>query len=88
VRLADSPWLTDENIHLDVVAHLRGRGFDVLDVREAGWYGRSDEELLEEAHGQGRVVLTHDADFGTLALLGHRPVVASSGFGLVTYGLR
>ena len=75
MRLADSRWLTDENIDAEVVAHLRGRGLDVLDVREAGWYGRSDEELLEEAHREGRIILTHDGDFGTLALLGGHPVV-------------
>lgn len=75
MRLADSRWLTDENIGSEVVAHLRGRGLDVLDVREAGWYGRSDDELLAEAHREGRIVLTHDGDFGTLALLGGRPVV-------------
>ena len=75
MRLGDARWLTDENIHPDVVAHLRGRGLDVLDVRERGWHGRSDDELLEEAHRQGRVVLTHDGDFGTLALLGRHPVV-------------
>jgi predicted nuclease of predicted toxin-antitoxin system len=75
VRLADSRWLTDENIHAEVVAHLRGRGLDVMDVRERGWQGRSDDELLEEAHRAGRIVLTHDGDFGTLALLGRRPVV-------------
>jgi predicted nuclease of predicted toxin-antitoxin system len=75
VRLADWRWLTDENIHPEVTAHLRGRGLDVLDVRERGWQGRSDAELLEEAHREGRVVLTHDGDFGTLALLGRRPVV-------------
>jgi predicted nuclease of predicted toxin-antitoxin system len=75
VRLADSRWLTDENIHADVVAHLRGRRIDVVDVRERGWQGRGDDELLEEAHREGRIVLTHDGDFGTLALLGGRPVV-------------
>ena len=58
-----------------MAAHLRGRGLDVLDVRERGWQGRSDDELLEEAHREGRIVLTHDGDFGTLALLGRRPVV-------------
>jgi predicted nuclease of predicted toxin-antitoxin system len=75
VRLGDARWLTDENIHPDVVTHLRGRGLAVLDVRERGWHGRSDEELLEEAHREGRIILTHDGDFGTLALLGRRPVV-------------
>ena len=75
MRLADSRWLTDENIDAEVVAHLRGRGFDVLDVREAGWYWRSDEELLEEAHREGRIILTHDGDSGTFSLLGGHPVV-------------
>jgi hypothetical protein len=50
VRLADSRWLTDENIHPEVVTHLRGRGLDVLDMRERGWHGRSDDELLQEAY--------------------------------------
>lgn len=75
MRLSDARWLTDENIHPDVVAHLRVRGLDVLDVRERRWPGRRDDELLEEAHREGRIVLTHDGDFGTLALLGRRPVV-------------
>jgi predicted nuclease of predicted toxin-antitoxin system len=75
VRLTDSRWFTDENIHPDVVVHLRGRGFDVLDVREQGWMGRSDAALLEEAYREGRIVLTHDGDFGTLALLGQRSIV-------------
>lgn len=75
MRLTDSRWLTDENIHPDVVAHLRGRRLDVLDVRERGWHGWSDDQLLEEARREGRIILTHDGDFGTLALLGGRPVV-------------
>ena len=75
MRLADSRWLTDENIHPEVVANMRARDVDVLDVKEQGWVGRSDEELLEKAHREGRIVLTHDGDFGTLALLGRRPVV-------------
>jgi hypothetical protein len=34
VRLADSRWLTDENIHPEVVPHLRARELDGLDVKE------------------------------------------------------
>lgn len=75
MRLAESRWLTDENVHPDVVAHLRSRGLDVLDVKERGWHGRADETILDEAHRSGRIVLTHDGDFGALALLGGRPVV-------------
>jgi predicted nuclease of predicted toxin-antitoxin system len=88
VRLADSRWLTDENIHPEVVAHLRSRALDVLDVREAGWYGWNDEELLEEAHRQGRVILTHDGTSARWRCSGVVPLWASSGFDLVTYGPR
>lgn len=75
MRLSNSPWLTDENIHPEVVAYLRSKGLDVLDVKEQRWQGRSDHELLDEAYRLGRIVLTHDGDFGTLALLGQRPIV-------------
>ena len=75
MRLAESPWLTDENIHPEVVAHLRSRGLDVVDVKEQGWQGRLDEEILDAAYRAGRIVLTRDGDCGTIALLGGQPVV-------------
>lgn len=75
MRLREHPWLIDENIHPEVVSYLRSVGLDVLDVKEQGWRGRPDEELLDTAHRLGRVILTHDGDFGTLALLGGKPVV-------------
>jgi len=60
--------LADENISPKVVAFLRKQGLDVLDTKEEGWQGKSDDELLEVAHRQKRFVLTHDSDFGTLAI--------------------
>ena len=75
MKLSDCGWLTDESVHPEVIAHLRSKGLDALDVKEQGWRGRSDRELLDEAYRLGRVVLTHDGDFGTLALLDRRPVV-------------
>jgi len=75
VTLAEARWLTGENVHPEVVAHLRSRGLDVLDAKEQGWHGRADEEILDEAYRSGRIVLTHDGDFGALALLGGRRVV-------------
>lgn len=58
MNLAEYPFLADENIHPEVVAHLRDNGFDLLSVIEAG-----------------RIVLTHDSDFGTLALAYQQPIV-------------
>lgn len=75
MTLREFALLSDENIHPDVVAFLRSEGIDVLDVREASLTGASDEDLLHRAVEQDRVVLTHDSDFGTLAMLRGEPVV-------------
>jgi len=75
VKLRDFGLLTDENIDPAVVAVLRNNGFSVWGVCESGWQGRTDVELLRRAFSDHRVIVTHDADFGTLALLGGEPVV-------------
>ncbi len=66
-------FLTDENISPKVVAFLRKCGADVLDVKELGWQGRIDNEILERALAEKRVILTCDKDFGTLAVYGLKP---------------
>ena len=75
MRLAQFKLLTDENVNRVVVTLLRQRGFDVLDVAEEGLLGASDVELLRRAVSEDRVVVTHDRDFGTLAILRGEPVV-------------
>jgi hypothetical protein len=49
VRHRELTFLTDENISPRVVACLRDRGHDVLDVKERGWQGKSDVFLLRKA---------------------------------------
>lgn len=73
MNLQACSFLTYENIHSDVVTFLRHRGHNVLDVREAGLIGASDVELIRLAHAEGRVVLTHDRDFGRLVVSGAEP---------------
>jgi predicted nuclease of predicted toxin-antitoxin system len=75
VRPLDLPLLADENISPDVVAALRERGKDVRSAASDGFSGRSDVDVLRHAHQQGRVVVTHDADFGTLAVNVGEPIV-------------
>lgn len=60
--------LVDENVSPRVTAFLRSCGMDLLDVKENGWFGKEDVELLEKAYEEGRFVLTHDSDFGALAV--------------------
>jgi predicted nuclease of predicted toxin-antitoxin system len=75
VKLTGFGLLTDENIDPAVVAFLRSAGFDVADVVERGWHGRPDAYLLDAAFAEQRVVVTHDADFGRLAILGRQDLI-------------
>lgn len=68
MKLTDFPLLTDENINPTVVQFLGGRGFDVLDVAEAGLYRTTDVVLMHRAESEGRIIVTHDSDFGALAI--------------------
>jgi len=74
MKLRDFPLLTDENISPVVVEYLRNEGFNVLDVTENGWQGDSDTEQLNRAYTDGRIVVTHDGDFGTLAVQNGQPL--------------
>lgn len=60
--------LADENVSPKVVSFFRQQGMNVLDTKEQHWYGKDDDKLLEYAYRQKRFVLTHDSDFGTLAI--------------------
>lgn len=75
MKLREFPLLTDENIDPEVVARLRRLGFDVLDVVEGGLHGSADVDLLRLAAASGRIVVTPDADFGTLAIHQKEPLV-------------
>lgn len=67
--------LTDEHVSPKTVAFLRNQGLDVLDTKEQGWQGKTDDRLLEIAYRDTRWMFTHDADFGTLAIHEGKPYV-------------
>ena len=69
------PLLSDENIDPAVTAHLRQVGFDVIDLSDAGLRGTTDQQLLDFALREQRVIVTHDSDFGTLAVHQNQPLV-------------
>ncbi len=73
MKFTDIKILTDENISPKIVVFLREAEIDVRDVKEEGWHGRLDEELLQIAYQEDRFVLTHDADFGALAIHQGKP---------------
>lgn len=67
--------LADQNIHPEVTAWLRSEGHSVVTVEEAGLAGASDKDVVREATRRGCAVLTHDSDFGRLAIAEGEPVV-------------
>ena len=73
----------NENVPGDCVAALRGRGHDVLWIREAA-RGVSDETVLAKAQAEARLLLTFDKDFGELVY--RRGKAASCG--IVLFRLR
>lgn len=60
---ADLRFHLDEHVATAIAMGLRRRGIDVTTTIEAGLAGASDEEQLRHALVEGRVMVTHDADF-------------------------
>jgi predicted nuclease of predicted toxin-antitoxin system len=67
--------LADENIHREVVEALANRGREIRSVADEGLLGADDTSIIERAFAHGRVVLTHDSDFGKLAISVRKPCV-------------
>lgn len=76
--LGDLPLLADENIQDAVIAKLRAEGREVYSVMEEGLQEADDKTILRYAHERDWVVLTHDSDFGALAIFQGYPL-----FGIV-----
>nr|WP_238393116.1 DUF5615 family PIN-like protein [Myxacorys almedinensis] len=53
----------DENVDPDVARALRRQGIDVTTTMEVGLLGQADEVQFAYVCEQGRVMMTHDADF-------------------------
>ena len=53
----------DEHVDPAIAEGLRRRGIDALTTAEAGLLNASDEKQMALAEAQGRVLVTHDADF-------------------------
>jgi predicted nuclease of predicted toxin-antitoxin system len=68
VNIRACSFLTDQNINLDVVEWMRNERFDVITTRDEGMSVASDRSILKRATTSERAVITHDADFGKLAI--------------------
>jgi predicted nuclease of predicted toxin-antitoxin system len=59
-------FLADMGISPRTVAFLRSQGHDAVHLHEQGLDRLEDSAILEKARNEGRVLLTHDLDFGEL----------------------
>lgn len=59
-------FLLDENISETVSRGLRDAGYSVVHILDVGYEGRSDEDIMEFAQREKRIIVTHDKDFGNL----------------------
>lgn len=57
----------DEQVDSDIARALRQYGIDVTTTIEAGLRSATDDEQLDYARREGRVLVTHDPDFLRLA---------------------
>ena len=58
-------FLADENVPRASILLLRQHGLDIRSIGEDA-PGTPDARVLEEAHNEGRILLTFDRDFGEL----------------------
>ena len=62
-RLPQTRFLLDEDVQDNVVRAIRAYGMRVDSIRELGYRGRSDEEVLALAWKRKQMLVTYDRDF-------------------------
>ncbi len=67
--MSSRPLLLDQMLDADVARTLRQRGYDVVRTSEVGMARADDEEILDRAVREGRIIVTLDEDFGDWAVL-------------------
>lgn len=75
--LSDFTWVTDENIHPLIIEYLRQLGITVIDAQEQQWQGFKDYQILEKAVSVNAIILTHDSDYGMLAIQKNLPIIGA-----------
>ena len=56
-------FLVDESLGVEASRVISDSGWDAIYVGDVGLTGRSDEDVMNYAKQEGRIILTHDQDF-------------------------
>jgi len=67
-------FLADMGLARSTVAFLRAQGHDAVHLRDQGLQRLEDDEIVEKAREEGRVILTHDLDFGRIVAVSRASV--------------
>jgi predicted nuclease of predicted toxin-antitoxin system len=62
-------FLLDMGMARSTALFLRAEGYDAVHLRDEGLQRLSDGKIVEKARHEGRVIITHDLDFGRLIAL-------------------
>lgn len=59
----------DQMFGVEVAQASRGRGYDVLRASESGYDRADDQQILQKAIAEGRILITLDEHFGDWVIL-------------------
>lgn len=62
-------FLLDMGLARSTAIFLRGQGYDAVHLREEGLQRLEDPQIMHKARTEGRIIVTHDLDFGRLVAL-------------------
>ena len=75
-------FVIDEDVPRSTTRILKSNGYEVLDVRDCGLRGKSDEEVFKFAQKEKAVLLTGDLGFGNIL---HFPVGSHAGIVIIHF---
>lgn len=64
--MPDLAFLLDASMPRSSAEPFRTRGYDVEDIRDIGLGGAPDDEIIQYARKEARIVVTRDTDFGSV----------------------
>lgn len=59
-------FLADMGLAHSTIIFLRARGHDAVHLRDEGLQRLGDDEIVDKALAEGRIILTHDLDFARI----------------------